>query len=148
MILAPFEKAHAQELLAEGINDERARPTFGVDVLGDFSQPDMAYTFIDRGHLIAISGVQPLYPGVGEAWLIGSDRLSAHRVSVSRTCRRWMRKIANEEGLHRVQAHMKTEWAELSRWAQFLGMEREGTIKQMTPDREDYDLWAWINNGR
>jgi len=47
-----------------------------------------------------------------------------------------------------VQAHMKTDWAELSRWAHFLGMEREGTIKQMTPDREDYDLWAWINNGR
>lgn len=147
MNLTPFKFEHAKALLEDGINDDRNNPSFGVDALQNFEQPEMAFTGISNGYLIAISGIRSLYPGVGEAWLIAGKDIGKHKVSVARACRRWIRKIANEQGLHRVQAHMKTEWTELSRWAQFLGMQREGTIRQMTPQREDYDLWAWINNG-
>tara|TARA_R100000700_G_scaffold37257_1_gene47238 strand:+ start:3600 stop:4040 length:441 start_codon:yes stop_codon:yes gene_type:complete len=142
VILAPFEFEHAEALLAENLNDDRNRPSFGF--VEHLVQRDMAFTFIDHGHLIAISGIQPLWPGAGEAWLMASDKLDTHKISVSRICRRWMRKIANEQDLHRVQAHMKSDWPELSRWARFLGMEFEGTIRQMTPDREDYDMYSWV----
>tara|TARA_R100000995_G_scaffold84740_1_gene64567 strand:- start:3012 stop:3458 length:447 start_codon:yes stop_codon:yes gene_type:complete len=144
VILAPFEFEHAEALLADDVNDDRNRPSFGTEMLEHFAQPDMAFTFINHGHLIAISGIQPLWPGVGEAWLLASDKLDAHKISVSRICKRWMRKIADEQELHRVQAHMQTDWPELSRWARFLGMEYEGTIRQMTPNREDYDMFSWV----
>ena len=144
MILAPFEFEHAEALLAENLNDDRNRPSFGLEMLELFAAPDMAFTFIDHGHLIAISGIQPLWSGVGEAWLMASDKLDAHKVAVARICRRWMRKIADEQDLHRVQAHMKSDWPELWRWARFLGMEYEGTVRQMTPDRQSYDMFSWV----
>tara|TARA_R100001082_G_C4339082_1_gene149238 strand:+ start:162 stop:611 length:450 start_codon:yes stop_codon:yes gene_type:complete len=144
VILAPFEFKHAEALLAENVNDDRNRPSFGTEMLEHFEQPDMAFTFIDHGHLIAIAGIQPLWPGVGEAWLLASDKLDAHKISVSRLCKRLMRQVADEQELHRVQAHMKSDWPQLSRWARFLGMEFEGTIRQMTPDREDYDMFSLV----
>jgi len=125
--LIPFEVLHAEELIAGELSDERNRPSFG--------------------HLVFSGGIAPLWEGVGEAWILGADRVPQHTVAVARICKRYIYRIAKEQKLHRVQAHMKSDWPELARWASFLGMQHEGTVRQMTTKKENYELYSVVSDG-
>ncbi|WP_341713785.1 hypothetical protein [Erythrobacter sp.] len=105
----------------------------------------MAFTGIDNGHLVGAAGIFPLWEGVGEAWLLGADRMKRHPLSAGRMVRRRLHEIANAHGMWRVQAAMRSDWPELARWAKFLGMKHEGTMRRYGVDGQDYERWAWVD---
>jgi hypothetical protein len=45
----------------------------------------------------------------------------------------------------RIQAAMRSDWPELARWARFLGMKHEGTMKKFGANGLDYERWAWVD---
>ncbi len=147
MRLIPFEVLHAEELIAGELSDERNRPSFGVRAIENLIVPEMSFSGIHYGHLVFSGGIAPLWEGVGEAWILGADRVPQHTVAVARICKRYIYRIAKEQKLHRVQAHMKSDWPELSRWASFLGMQHEGTVRQMTTKKENYELYSVVSDG-
>jgi len=146
MRLVPFEVAHSEDLLSGNLNDERNRPS---NKLGNFIpalvQEGMAFTGIDNGYLVGAAGIYPLWHGVGEAWLLGADRMKNYPLSAARMVRRQLHQIAAAHGMWRVQAAMRSDWPELARWARFLGMEHEGTMRRYGVDGQDYERWAWVD---
>ena len=67
------------------MNDERGRPS---EEFGRFTPtlavPDMSFTALENGHVIAAAGIYKLWSGVGEAWLLASERIHNNRVGVAR----------------------------------------------------------------
>lgn len=143
MRLVPFEVAHGEALLEAGLNDDRNRPeaAFG-DFIPTMVHADMAFTAIATGHLVAAAGIIPLWEGVGEAWFLGASRLGKHQRSVLRLVRKGLVRVADEQGLWRVQAVMRSDWPELARWARFLGMKHEGTMRKYGANKLDYERYA------
>lgn len=147
MRLVPFEAAHGEALLDGKLNDDRNRPAaaFG-DFVPTLVHEGMAFSAIDNGYLVGAAGICPLWPGVGEAWLLGADRLTKHSISAAKAARTGLLDVAKAHGFWRVQAAMRSDWPELKRWARFLGMQHEGTMRAYGADRLDYERYArvWV----
>jgi hypothetical protein len=141
-----FELAHGEALLEDELNDERNRPApeFG-NFMPTMVHEDMAFTGIDNGYLVAAAGILPIWKGVGEAWLLGANRLGKHKIRVAKEVRKGLHRIADEQGMWRIQAAMRSDWPELARWARFLGMKHEGTMKKFGANGLDYERWAWVD---
>jgi len=108
-------------------------------------QEGMAFRGIDNGYLVGAAGIFPLWEGVGEAWFLGASRVGKHQIRVARLVREGLLQIAEEQGMWRVQAAMRSDWPELKRWAKFLGMEHEGTMRRYGANKLDYERWAWLD---
>jgi hypothetical protein len=63
---------------------------------------------------------------------------------VAKLVREGLLRIAEEQGLWRVQAAMRSDWPELARWAKFLGMEHEGTMPMYGANKLDYERYARV----
>ncbi len=146
MRVVPFEIAHGEALLEGTLNDDRNRPAleFG-NFMPKLLHEDMAFTGIDNGYLVAAAGIFPLWNGVGEAWFLGASRVGEYQFRIGKLVRQGMQEIAQKQGLWRVQAAMRSDWPELARWAKFLGMEHEGTMRQDGANKLDYERWAWLD---
>ena len=143
MRLVPFEVSHGEALLEADLNDDRNRPApeFG-NFMPTMLQEGMAFTAIDNGHLIAAAGIFPIWKGVGEAWFLGASRVGRYQIRIGKLVRKGLLQVAEEQGMWRVQAVMRSDWPELKRWAKFLGMEHEGTMRQYGANRLDYERYA------
>ena len=145
MRIVPFEAAHGRALLQGGINDERNRPSPWVAEFIDLLvHEELAFTAIDNGHLILSAGVYQLWPGVAEVWFLASDRLGKPSVSLFKHIKKDLLRIAEEHGFWRLQAATRTGWNDAERLVRFIGMKHEGTMKQYSSDRKDFERWALI----
>ena len=146
MIVVDYEPAHADDILQGRMNDERGRPS---EDLGHFTPAlaadGMAFTALENGHVIACAGIYKLWSGVGEAWLLASERIHNNRIGVARAVRLGMKNIIDEQEFWRVQTAMRSDWPLLERWAKFLGMKHEGSMRKFGVDGSDWERWAWVN---
>jgi len=106
-----------------------------------------AFTIFDaEGTPSAACGIVLAYEGVGEVWAALASRGKAFgRVPVE--MKRLLQKTIREYGLRRVQAHINSRHAASIRFAQWMGMEYEGTCRRFGPNGEDYDRYAWVREG-
>ena len=145
MRLVPFEVAHGEALLEGELNDDRNRPPTKLGAfMPNLVHPGMAFSAIDNGYLVGAAGIAPLWEGVGEAWLLGADRIAKHSRAAARVARTGLLDVAEEHGFWRVQAAMRSDWPELARWARFLGMTHEGSMPRYGADGSDYERYARI----
>tara|TARA_Y100000310_G_scaffold279229_1_gene298213 strand:+ start:1006 stop:1476 length:471 start_codon:yes stop_codon:yes gene_type:complete len=148
--LIPFCEDHVVEILDAALDDEHHRPApeFGAWVKALVVE-DMAFTGLDdAGRVIGAGGVIPIWEGVGDAWFLGSARVTANRIAVARAMRGVFRQIARDHGLRRIQGAMRSDWPQLGRWARFLGMRHEGSMPRYGADGADYERWAWTDRSR
>jgi hypothetical protein len=145
MRLINFKAEHLDELFAGDMNN-LARKSFGVD--GNIAQsldvPGMAFTAVENGYLIASSGVQPLWKGVGEGWFVASNKMPKKKLTIIKMIKDNFDNIIQENNLIRVQAGVRSDWPTAKRFAEFLGFEHEGIMRKYGPDGQDYYRMARI----
>ena len=145
MRIVPFEAAHGRALLEGNLNDERNRPSPWVaEYIDRLVVEDLSFTAIDNGYLILSAGVYQLWPGIAEVWFLASDRLGKPSVSLFKHIKKDFLRIAEEHGFWRLQAVTLSGWEDAERLVRFMGMEHEGTMKQYSSNREDFERWALI----
>ena len=107
-----------------------------------FEQNKMAGTIIYAGRVIAIMGLQELWPGVCELWVIPSKYLPEYALPFARTIRKAIASgILNN--YHRVQIQAKDDELH-NRWLKFLRFEKEGTLRTYDKFQNDYIVWARV----
>ena len=145
MRIVPFQAEHGFALVAGQLNNDKNRPSpnFG-NFIPELVQQDMAFTGIENGHLIVVSGVYVLWSGVGEGWFLASKKIEDHKVAAIRAVKKGLKKIITDNGLHRVQAAVRSDWKDANRLARYLGMQHEGTMRQYGIEKEDFERWAWV----
>ena len=79
---------------------------------------------------------------MGEAWLIPSDNIPKYKLKIIRTLKNHIDKITAEDDLHRLQATVRDDFDIAKRFIEFLGFEREGTLKNYGPDKTDHIMYS------
>jgi len=83
-----------------------------------------------------------LWAGVGEAWVLFSPEVVNHKVSIRRNVKKYLKKIIEDNNLHRVQAHVQCEWGLAIRFVESLGFKIEGKMLKFGFDKSDSYLYA------
>ena len=118
------------------------------DVTGTFSENSvlqgLATVAEEDGRVVACAGVFPLYAGVGQIWAYVSDDARGRGLAMIKHMRDRIPLMMSVMQLHRVQAHVQTHIEEYGRFIKLLGFEYEGTMRCVTPDMRDTDMYAIV----
>ena len=147
--IVDFVPEHAIDLI------EMGRANFGVLHDADTTMKpyfqviaeDSAYTMMEDGHLVGAAGIYRVWDGVGEAWLLPSERLLARPRKAVKAVRQFLDDIAERENFRRVQATTHADFHRGRRFLEWLGFEKEGLLRGYGPDVADHIMFARISNG-
>lgn len=139
----PFKVEHLEVM---DIRDYELQTTFqlqnvqaGLKIL---EQSKTAGTIFYDGRVIAIMGLQELWPGVCELWVFPSKYLKAYAIPFARTIRKAITS-GILSGYHRVQIQALDDDLH-NRWIKFLGFEKEGTLRRYDKFGNDYNMWSRV----
>lgn len=96
----------------------------------------------DDGEPVAMLGVSLLHPGVGEAWLLATDRWN----EVWRTCTKLAIQIRDGLKLHRIQVHTAAFHTNSHAWLEVLGFQREAILRKYGSGGEDFYLMSILKD--
>lgn len=141
--IIPFKVEHIEVM---DIRDYELNTSFSLENvqagLKVFENSRKAGTIICEGKVIAIMGVQDLWPGVCELWVIPSKYLHDYALPFARTIRKAMSSgILNS--YRRVQIQALDDELH-NRWLRFLKFEKEGTLRKYDTLGNDMNMWARI----
>lgn len=97
----------------------------------NFSWPNGSLVFelkTTTGRPVAAFGAIPLWPGVAEVFLFGSDEIQAHKVAVCKSVRICLEGVALELDLHRAHTTVDAKSRRNVSFAMSLGFEVEGRL--------------------
>ena len=120
---------------------DRDMQQIGVEKLLWIAQAGDCSTIFIEGRVVAIIGQFEHWPGVFEIFMIPSIYVPLYIKSFLPLIRYYLQALFDNLGAHRIQS---TAWdtPELERWMQFIGFEKEGTLKMYTQDKQNYCMWA------
>lgn len=93
-----------------------------------------------EGRIILIGGLIEVAPGRAEAWTIISEHAGVHMVRLSRMVKRYL----DGGPFRRIEANVRSDFAPGIRWANMMGFEMEGLMKQYSPNGADHYLYARV----
>ena len=141
MQIIPFEPAHLRAVAPQCAQSDFTAYIKALDT-DALVQCDAAFTAVDGVDVLGCAGVVTLWPGVGQAWAIFSDRLLAQPTSLTRGTARALDRIAAAQDLRRGQATVRDGHGAGARWLSFLGFELEGLLVNYGPGGSG-DYWMY-----
>ena len=145
MIMVDYKPEHIESIL-DGDMSKMARKSFGMaeDIANGLVAPGLAFSGLIDGYVIASAGIKPLWNGVGEGWIVASDKMPNKKLSVINLIKENFDNMIHDNGFVRVQAGVRFDWPEAKRFAEFLGFEHEGIMRKYGPDGQDYYRMARV----
>jgi len=106
-----------------------------------------ATTLLNDGVPIACWGVHEIWKGVGEVWAaIDKDILTiAPREFVIGTAGVFNEMLVH---FHRLQCFVRADIEQANNFVKHYGFVEEGVLRQYSPDKEDYIMYARLKDGR
>ncbi len=102
-----------------------------------------AGTFMLDGRVLFCAGFHQLWPGSLEIWMIPSVHVKKAPVAFGRTVRRFFDNIVVDFKAHRIQTTSYDD-AFHTRWMQWMGFQKEGTLRKFTHDKKNMCIYAWV----
>lgn len=96
----------------------------------------------DESELVAIGGVQPLWPGVGEVWISLGPLAYEHAVVTARHIKKILRIAERDFSFHRVQAACEITQEVTHRFLEHLHYVYEGTHMGLYERGVIYKMYA------
>lgn len=141
--IIPFKVEHVEVM---DVREYELQTTFQLPNIQTglkiFEQSKTAGTIFYDGRVIAIMGLQELWPGVCELWVLPSKYLREYAIPFSRS----IKKAINSGILcayHRVQIQALDDDLH-NRWLKFLGFEKEGTLRKYDKFGNNYNMWSRV----
>lgn len=119
------------------------------DMLLSFTREQRKHAYaieVDR-KVAALGVINAARPGVGMAWLlkINADSIpESQALRVVRAFKKSIKRIAEAEGLFRIQATTVLGMEREARFMDILGFKPEGVLRQYGPDRADHVMWSIV----
>lgn len=102
-----------------------------------------AVTLLHDGRIILMCGFMVLWPGVAEMWMFPTIYLEQHKFNACKAAKSFIETIGETMRLHRMQA-LALDDEQHNNFMEFLGFDKEGTLKQYTDIKEDFNQWGRI----
>lgn len=103
-----------------------------------------AHTAVVTGDVVCCFGVIELWPGLGEAWMLTSDKIKRYPISLTRGAQRYFSAAANGLQLRRLQITTNVNDELAVRWANRLNFTQEGLLRSYGPDGSDHFMYSRI----
>lgn len=100
-------------------------------------------TFLHDGRIVTCAGFVELWPGVAELWQIPTIHVQKCKKDFAKTLRDYINNVARTFKYHRLQTSCPADHAH-DRWMEFLGFEKEGTMRQYTYLKQDYSVFGRV----
>lgn len=147
-MLIPFRAEHLQRA---DLKDDELRymekiPQWYEYVL-DTAYEDLSWSLFRLGRAACMFGVRPLWPGVGEVWMIPTQHVDRSAIALVKGGRHIFNHIQNEYDVRRLQITVRSSNETAYKFAQKLYFKTEGLMEQFGPEGESYYMMARIKNG-
>lgn len=138
MIVVPFESWHLDLI----------QPLWPVMKAGlALEKTSISYTAIEDGKVVTIAGVIPVWQGVAESFLIPSELFQNHKIQCIKYIKLNQEFLRRELKLHRLQTTVPANLFHAIRWLEWLGYERESTLRMWGPDKQDHYRYVRFFDG-
>lgn len=142
-VAAPFESKHLF------LYKPREIDKFNSDMIKeitDVAELSTAVTLMeaDTGVVVAVGGVLPMWRGVGDIWMVGSDLIDKYPKSLFRLARSIINEATKGLSLHRVQCSVDVDQESHKRFVEHLGFSPEGLMRKYGANGEDHIRYAKV----
>lgn len=123
-----------------------------IDLKENYSQGECpkvvcttAFTLLVDETVIAIIGGFPFVPGVVHFWAFLSKQVRKYPVEFHKVCLDILDWYEKHENPRRIQWEVRADYKMGQKWAESLGLKREGLMRAWGPNGEDHYLYARLN---
>jgi hypothetical protein len=144
--IVPYTAQHGQFILSCQMNHkvlEADRHYINVD--GDarnLEQDHLAFTGIVNDNPIFAAGMKMIWGQVAEGWVIATSEMWKHPLGVAKAIKKDFARVAKENNITRVQSAIRKDFSEGQRFAEWLGLEKEGLMRKWGFDGSDQYMYA------
>ena len=146
LYIVPYTAQHGKFILSCQMNHkvlEADRHYINVD--GDAKnlvQDHLAFTGILNDNPIFAAGMKIIWGQVAEGWVIATSEMWKHPLSVAKAIKKDFARVAKENNITRVQSAIRKDFSEGQRFAEWLGLEKEGLMRKWGFDGSDQYMYA------
>ena len=143
--IIPYTKEHGQFILSCQMNHKvlEADKRY-MDNAKSLEQDNLAFTGMVRSKPIFAAGMKMVWGRVAEGWVIATGDIWNHPLSVARAIKKDFSRVARQHNIQRVQTAIRKDFKEGQRFAEWLGLENEGLMKNFGFDGTDQYRYARI----
>jgi hypothetical protein len=148
LYIVPYKKEHGQIILSYQMNHKILEADrHYINVEGDaknLEQDHLAFTGMVNGKPIFAAGMKMIWGQVAEGWVIASNDMWKYPLGVAKAIKKDFARVAKEHNIKRVQTAIRKDFTQGKRFAEWLGLENEGLMKQYGFDGTDHYRYARI----
>ena len=145
LYIVPYTAEHGRFILSCQMNhklmDKDAQ--FDGDAM-NLVKEHLAFTGLVNNKPIFAAGMKMIWGQVAEGWVIASSDMWNHPLSVAKAIKKDFARVAKEHNIKRVQTAIRKDFTQGKRFAEWLGLENEGLMKQYGFDGTDHYRYARI----
>ena len=137
--IIPYLKEHGDEIYAFGMNDKLMEidASFTENRL-DTAIIGLSYTLLADNNIILAGGIIPIWDGVAEGWVMSSKRVFDHKIRAASAVKKRLDYLCINNKIFRLQTAVKEEFLIGVRFAEWLGLQKEGLMKYYGLDQTNY----------
>ena len=110
----------------------------------DIVVPGMSFTLLVDDNPILAGGIVPLWNGVAEGWVMASKEVNDYKIKSASAVKKRLDLLCNNNNIYRLQTAVKEEFKTGVRFAEWLGLRKEGLMTMYGPDQTNYYRMAKI----
>ena len=146
--IVPYTAEHGQFILSCQMNHKvlEADKNY-INIEGNaknLEQDDLAFTGLVNNKPIFAAGMKMIWGQVAEGWVIATQDVWNHPLSVAKAIKKDFARIAKENNIARVQTSIRKDFEQGQRFAEWLGLENEGLMRKFGFDGTDQYRYARI----
>ena len=141
--VVPYLPEHGDKIIASGMNDKlMATDASYTNHRLDISEPGLSFTLLKDDEPIVAGGVIPMWQGVAEGWVLSSKQIFDYKIKAASSIKKRLDYICTNNNIQRLQSAVKAEFLIGVRFAEWLGLTKEGLMKKYGLDGSDY--WRMV----
>ena len=143
--ITAFEKSHVDEILTFGMNDKLLEnDAINEEDRIDVGIPGLSFTLWADNNIVLCGGITPMWDGVAEGWVIASKRIYDHKIKSVSAIKKRLDLLCTNNKIWRLQTSVKENFKVGIRFAEWLGLKKEGLMLMYGPDKTNYYRMAKI----
>jgi hypothetical protein len=95
-------------------------------------------------NIILAGGIIPIWDGVAEGWVMSSKRVFDHKIRAASSVKKRLDYLCINNNIQRLQTCVKEKFETGVRFAEWLGLEKEGLMRKYGLDGTNYWRMAKI----
>ena len=145
-ISVPFEPIHLEMMRARPMDrsfvDGQAAAAGGMERLAERLAEGRSIALLLGDRVLALGGVQPVLPHVGEAWMFAAQGVGRYPIALHKAACRLYDGVLDQGRVTRLQCLVPLAFPEAVRWIERLNFHREAVLKGIAPDGSDMAVYA------